>query len=73
MICFTVMNYIYGARLAKKKQKKQHIHENFGNYINSQYLADHNYEEIEILLTFHNHMFNRTQIFLHEMFSKTIY
>jgi hypothetical protein len=35
------MNYIYGARLAKKKQKKQHIHENFGNYINSQYLADH--------------------------------
>jgi hypothetical protein len=48
------MNYIYGARLAKKKQKKQHIHENFGNNINSQYLADHNYEEIEILLTFHN-------------------
>ena len=65
------MNYIYGARLAKKK--KQHIPEKFWNCINSQYLTDHNYEEIEILLTLHNHMFNRTQIFLHEMFSKTIY
>ena len=64
------MNYIYGARLAKKKQ---YSHNKFGNYINSQYLADHNYEEIEILLTLHNHMFNRTQIVLHEMFSKTIY
>ena len=71
MISFTVMNYIYGARLAK--QKHQHSHETFGNCINSQYLADHNYEEIEILLTLHNHMFNRTHIFLHEMFSRTIY